>query len=298
MYPFGKGLARLTPYFLLGIPLLLYVVFAFGPSVMTIIYSFTDMKFLADSSFHFVGWDNYRDVFYSGNSSEYKASIYRSLKFTLLVTVFQNGIALLTAIIINQKLKGDRLYRSVLFMPVVLGVIVVALVWQLMFNPFGGPVNQLYHQFLNYNDGFFGSYSNAFNYIIFVQIWQYLGYSMLIFLAGLQTVPKDLYEAGHIDGTNRWKAFRHITFPLIASSFTVNILLSIIGAMQTFDIIAATTAGGFNTRTMAFDVFIRTTDANAKNMGLPAALSVLQFLLIFTFVIVAVYLLRRREVDH
>lgn len=124
-----------------------------------------------------------------------------------------------------------------------------------------------------------------------------MGYSMLIFLAGLQSVPKDLYEAGYIDGTNKWQSFRHITFPLIAPSFTVNMLLSIIGAMSTFDIILATTDGRFNTRTMAYDVY-KETFRGSLEMGLPSALSVVQFLIILVFVVVAVRQTRKREVEY
>lgn len=296
MYPFGRGVKRLIPYLLLFIPLLLYVVFYAGPSLMTVIYSFTNMKNVPGTEVNFVGLDNYRSLLFSGNSAERWASIGRSLYFMFVVTILQNGIALLVAVVINQKLIGDKIYRAVFFLPVVLGVAVVALIWSLMFDPISGPVQQLYGLF-GYKDTFFGSFTKAFNYIIFVQIWMYMGYSMLIFLSGLQSVPKDLYEAGHIDGTNRWQAFRNITFPLIAPSFTVNMILSIIGAMQTFDIILATTDGNFNTRTMAYDVY-KETFRGSLDMGLPAALSVLQFLVVLVFVVVAVKQMRQREVEY
>lgn len=214
-----------------------------------------------------------------------------------VVTIVQNGVALFIAVIINQRLKGDYFYRAVFFLPVVLGVAVVALIWGMMFDPLNGPVNRLYDVLFGYQDMFFGSFTHAFGYIIFVQIWMYMGYSMLIFLAGLQSVPKDLYEAGHIDGTSKWQSFRHITFPLIAPSFTVNMLLSIIGAMSTFDIILATTDGRFNTRTMAYDVY-KETFRGSLEMGLPSALSVIQFLIILLFVVVAVRQTRKREVEY
>ncbi|MNN01884.1 sn-glycerol-3-phosphate transport system permease protein UgpA [compost metagenome] len=297
MYPFGKGIYRYVPFFLLLIPLLLYIVFYFGPSVLTVIYSFTDVKNVPGSSMHFVGLDNYRDVFFSGNSGERWRSIINTLIFMFIVTILQNGIALFVAVLINQRLKGDYFYRAVFFLPVVLGVAVVALIWGMMFDPMSGPVNMLFDWLFGYKDMFFASFSHAFGYIIFVQIWMYMGYSMLIFLAGLQSVPKDLYEAGYIDGTNKWQSFRHITFPLIAPSFTVNMLLSIIGAMSTFDIILATTDGKFNTRTMAYDVY-KETFRGSLEMGLPSALSVVQFLIILVFVIVALKQTRKREVEY
>lgn len=297
MYPFGKGIYRYVPFFLLLIPLLLYIVFYFGPSVLTVVYSFTDVKNVPGSTMHFVGLDNYRDVFFSGNSGERWRSIINTLIFMFIVTIVQNGVALFVAVLINQRLKGDYFYRAVFFLPVVLGVAVVALIWGMMFDPMSGPVNMLYDWLFGYKDMFFASFSHAFGYIIFVQIWMYMGYSMLIFLAGLQSVPKDLYEAGYIDGTNKWQSFRHITFPLIAPSFTVNMLLSIIGAMSTFDIILATTDGKFNTRTMAYDVY-KETFRGSLEMGLPSALSVVQFLIILVFVIVALKQTRKREVEY
>ncbi|CAM4237823.1 ABC transporter permease [Paenibacillus macerans] len=297
MYPFGKGFARYVPFLLLLIPLALYVVFYFGPSVLTVIYSFTDVKNIPGSSMNFVGLDNYKDLFFAGNSGERWVSIKNTLIFMFIVTIVQNGVALFVAVLINQRLRGDYFYRAVFFLPVVLGVAVVALVWGMMFDPMSGPVNMLYQSLFGYKDMFFSSFTHAFGYIIFVQIWMYMGYSMLIFLAGLQSVPKDLYEAGYIDGTNRWQSFKNITFPLIAPSFTVNMLLSIIGAMSTFDIILATTDGKFNTRTMAYDVY-KETFRGSLEMGLPSALSVVQFLIILVFVIVAVRQTRKREVEY
>lgn len=297
MYPFGKGFARYIPFLLLLIPVALYVIFYFGPSMLTVIYSFTDVKNVPGSPVHFVGLDNYYDLFFSGNSGERWRSIANTLIFMLIVTVVQNGVALFVAVLINQRLRGDYFYRAVFFLPVVLGVAVVALIWGMMFDPLSGPVNMLYNWLFGYKDMFFSSFTHAFGYIIFVQIWMYMGYSMLIFLAGLQTVPKDLYEAGYIDGTSKWQSFRHITFPLISPSFTVNMLLSIIGAMSTFDIILATTDGRFNTRTMAYDVY-KETFRGSLEMGLPSALSVIQFLMILAFVVIAVKQMRKREVEY
>lgn len=297
MYPFGKGITRLLPYFLLLFPISLYVIFYFGPSLFSVFYSFTDISTIIGKPWQFVGFKNYNTIFFSSNSSERLKAMTNTLYFTFMVTIIQNLIGLGLAIILNQKLKGDRFYRSVFFLPVVLGVTIVALIWTMMFNPLGGPVQSLYNLF-NYSDTFFGSFQHSFNYIIFVQIWQYVGYSMLIFLAGLQSIPKDLYEAGYMDGTNKWQSFRNITFPLIAPAFTVNILLSIIGAMQTYDIVYALTQGNFNTRTIGYDVFNQLFRSGKVDAGLPAALSVVQFLFILGFVVLAQYLLRKREVEQ
>lgn len=297
MYPFGRGIARLLPAALLMLPLLLYVVFAFGPSVATVFFSFTDATGLPGAKWQFIGFENYDRLFNSSDKAERWRSIRNTLEFAFLVVFIQNAVGLLMALIVNRRLKGDAFFRASYFLPVVLGVTVSGLVWRMMMNPLGGPLSELFKS-LGLPTGFLSSYGAAFEWIIFVQIWMYMGYSMTIFLAGLQSIPKDLYDAAHIDGTNRWQAFRHVTFPMIAPSTTVNLLLAIIGALQTFDIIYVLTNGGFNTRTLAFDIY---RDAIANNTtadyGLASAGAMVLFVFVFVIALASLVVLRRREVD-
>lgn len=297
MYPFGRGFSRHMPLALLLLPLLLYLVFAFGPSMATVFFSFTNATGIPGTHWHFIGFDNYHKLLFSSDQAERLRSIRNSLKFAFLVVLIQNALGLLMAVLINKKMKGDAFYRATFFLPVVLGVTVTGLVWRMMLNPMSGPMTSLFKQF-GTSSSFLSSYDAAFYWIIFVQIWMYMGYSMTIFIAGLQSIPKDLYDSGYIDGTNAWQSFRYITFPMIAPSLTVNMLLSIIGALQTFDIIYVLTNGGFNTRTLALDVY---RDAIANNTtadyGLASAGAMVLFLFVFIFTIIFMYLLRRREVD-
>src|SRR5690606_20529891 len=135
--------------------------------------------------------------------------------------------------------------------------------------------------------------NHAFWFVIFVQIWMYMGYSLTIFLAGLQAISKDLYEAGYMDGAHGFTSFRHITFPLIAPAFTVNMLLAIIGSLQTFDTIYVLTGGKFNTSTLAFDVYGTAFNVNGAQYGLASAVAMIQFLFVFVVSMIAVYYLRR-----
>lgn len=296
MYPFGKGAARLMPYLLLSIPVLLYLFFGFGPSMITVLFSFTDATGVPGQVWNFVGLENYTTFFTSSDSGDRIASIGRSLYFAVAVVLIQNAVGLFMAVIINKKLKGDVFYRAVFFLPVVLGVTVSGLIWQLIANPLGGPA-QTMMSFFGTRSNFFGDYDIAFELIIFVQIWMYMGYSMTIFLAGLQSIPSDLYEAGYMDGASGWKAFKNITFPMIAPSFTVNMLLSIIGALQTFDIIYVLTGGKFNTTTLAFDVYATAFGSGTSDYGLASAVAMIQFLFVFIVSMIALYYLRRREVE-
>lgn len=295
MYPFAKGFRKHVPLMLLSIPLVLYLVFGFLPSLGTVLFSFTNMTGLPGQKWQFVGWHNFQRFFFSSDQQERILGIVRTLYFSLAVTIFQNGIALFAAVLLNQRLKGDGFFRAVFFLPVVLGVTVSGLVWKMMFNPLEGPVQQILGWFGGHSN-FLGSYDAAFPLVIFVQIWMYMGYSMVIFLAGLQTIPKDLYEAGYIDGTSPWQSFRNITFPLIAPSFTVNILLSLIGALQTFDTIFVLTGGKFHTNTLAVDVF-NAAFTSTQDLGYASAVAMIQFVFVFIVVAISQYYLRRREVQ-
>ncbi|GIQ68963.1 sugar ABC transporter permease [Xylanibacillus composti] len=296
MYPFGKGLSRHMPFLLLMIPVALYVLLAVGPSLVTIVFSFTNATGIPGTSWQFIGLDNYKTFFTASNAGDQVRAIGRSLYFAFAVVLIQNAVALLIAIIVNKRLRGDVFYRATYFLPVVLGVTVSGLIWQMMFNPMGGPAQKLLNVF-GTQSNFFGSYDIAFELIIFVQIWMYMGYSMTIFLAGLQAIPKDLYEAGYMDGARGWSSFRHITFPMIAPAMTVNILLSIIGALQTFDIIYVLTGGNFETSTLAYNVFAAAFATTTSDFGRASAIAMIQFVFVFAFAIVAMLYFRKREVE-
>jgi raffinose/stachyose/melibiose transport system permease protein len=296
MYPFGKGLSRHLPFALIMIPVAFYVLFAVGPSMVTIIFSFTNATGIPGTEWQFIGLENYTTFFTASNAGDQINGIGRSLYFAFAVVLFQNAIALGVAILLNKKIRGDVFSRATLFLPVVLGVTVSGLIWQLMFNPMGGPIQKVL-KMMGTQSNFFGSYEVSFELIIFVQIWMYMGYSMTIFLAGLQSIPKDLYEAAYIDGAKGWTAFRYITFPMIAPALTVNMLLSIIGALQTFDIIYVLTSGKFETATLAFNVFAAAFGTTSADYGRASAIAMIQFVFVFFFAIVAMRYFRKREVE-
>ena len=227
--------------------IILYLILGVGPSLATFVFSFTDISGLKGASFHFVGLANYKEYFLHQNYRDYIDVIKRTLIYAGVTTIVQNVIALFVAVLLNNKLiKGRNLWRAIIFMPVILGVMVTSLSWTLFFNSTGGPAAKFLALF-GKSSNFFGDQKYAFWLCIFCQIWMYMGWSMVIFLAGLQSISADLYEAGQIDGTTPWQAFKSITFPLLWPSITVNVLMSIIGALSSFQIILLTTGGNFNT---------------------------------------------------
>jgi raffinose/stachyose/melibiose transport system permease protein len=282
--------------------ILLYLILNIGPSFASLVFSFTDMSGLRDAPWNFIGLENYKEYFFQQNYRDYMDVIKRTLVYALATTIIQNVIALFVAILLNSKvIKGRSLFRAIIFMPVVLGVVVTSLSWTLVFNT-DGPASQ-FLALLGTSSNFFGDRVAAFPLVIFVQIWMYMGWSMVIFLAGLQSIPADIYEAGKIDGTSSWQAFKSITLPLLWPSVTVNILMSLIGALKAFEIILLTTGGSNNTATLGMNVY-----ANAFGIGKQAtivglrqgyasAMSMILFIIILIFVLISQYLMKKREVE-
>jgi raffinose/stachyose/melibiose transport system permease protein len=302
MYPLYEKRARnLVPYLILMPALLLFVIFQLIPSFATVAFSFTDITRTGYKAVEFIGLDNYREFFRPATFRDKGIAMKNSIVFTVLVVLLQNTLGLLVALILNRQWKGRSFFRASIFLPIILGITVNALVWRLMFNPFDGPVQLLLKSVFNTESLFFGSPELAFPLIIFVQIWSYMGYSAVIFLAGLQAIPESLYEAAGIDGAGPWRQFWNVTFPLIAQAVTVNVLLAIIGALRTFDTIYVTTNGQFDTQTMAFymfdQAFSMSGGAGGGRLGFASAVATILFLFILIVATIAQWYLRRREIE-
>ena len=235
-----------------------YTIFRLFPSTMTAVLSFTDISGIPGSAWQWIGWDNYREFFILQNIRDLKASLGRTAIYALSVTLIQNALALLMAVILNGKfLTGRNFARAVYFMPVILGAAVVSTIWKLVFSTPTGPIYLFMQNVLGIENppAILSSYSYAFPAVIAAQIWQNMGYSMVIFLAALQNISADLYEAAYIDGASEWQVFWKITLPLIWSSVTVNTLLAIIGSLQSFEHNMTKNRGQFNTKTLGINVF-------------------------------------------
>lgn len=299
----SKGMIFKRSSIIFGIApaIILYLIMGVGPSLATLVFSFTDVSGLKGAEWHWIGLDNYKEYFLLQNYRDYIDVIKRTLIYAVATTVIQNGIALFVALLLNSKLiKGRNLFRAVIFMPVVLGVMVTSISWSLFFNSVDGSAASFLRLF-GISCNFFGDQRYAFVLCIAAQIWMYMGYSMVIFLAGLQTIPQELYEAGKIDGTNTINEFSYITFPLLWPSLTVNVLMSIIGALSSFQIILLTTGGNFNTSTLAMNAYAyafglgKMSTIAGLRQGYAAAINMILFVIILVFVLLFQYMMKKRE---
>ena len=178
----------------------------------------------------FIGFSNYQKVFADG--SVWQALI-NTFKYAIIEVPLSIGIALVLAVLLNEKIRGRSLYRSIVFLPMVAAPAAVAMVWRWLFNSDFGLINNLFGIKVNW----ISSPKIAIFSIAIIGIWSVLGYNMVLFLAGLQEIPKDYYEAAKIDGATGVRSFFHITIPLLSPTIFFVCVTRIIGSLQVFDLI-------------------------------------------------------------
>ncbi|MBI2104270.1 MAG: sugar ABC transporter permease [Candidatus Omnitrophica bacterium] len=192
----------------------------------------------------FVGFSNYWNVL--AHDPVFWTSFSQAGYITLLALTLQNALALLLAIAVNRRLAGGTFYRTVFFLPPILSEIVVGLVWFWIYDGNFGILNEaLTHLGLSdFARAWLADRNTALTAVAIIHMWKGFGWGFVIFLAGLQTIPEQLYEAARVDGAGAWLRFRHITLPLLVPVCVVVSILTILGTMQIFALIIATTGGG------------------------------------------------------
>lgn len=275
----------------------IYSLFAIYPSISGLYYSLTNWDGISPS-YRIVGLDNFRNIF---QDKLFYRALENSFVFALIVVVFKNGLALFFAILLDKKMKLTGFFRSTFFVPAVLSAIVVAYTWVTIFNPVFGSW-QIVFEALGMPGiaklDLLGSAGTALYTVAFVSVWQNMGYAMVIYLAGLQTIPAELYESAEIDGAGRWKKFQHVTFPLVFPAITINLILSSINALKEFDLVYILTGGGPFDSSQVIGTAIYKIAFETNRFGYGIAMSLVLFLIIATISLGQLWYLKRREVDH
>jgi raffinose/stachyose/melibiose transport system permease protein len=260
--------------------------------VANIVISLTDYSGLAGASTSFTGLDNYKTLF-TTQWPGFVASLGDSLYFVVGVTVVQNALALALAHRLQGTSRTAALLRILAFLPIVLGVTVVGIVWLLLFDPQSGPIQAIVGH-AGIHSAFFGSGSLAMPLTILVQVWQNLGFTMVVFIGGLKAIPTEIFEAAAIDGVTGWQRFRRLTWPLMAPVVTVNVTFAVIGSLTTYNLIYILTDGQFGTNTLGILAF-NTAFGNTADLGLGASMSVILLLLAILVALPLVAFLQHRE---
>ena len=268
-----------------------FTVFYAVPAVRGLYISFTDWDLLTEPSF--VGIENYSNLLQDG---EFWQSMGVTLYYVVLNIPLQTAIALMMAVLIDRFVKGV-FFRSVIILPWLIPNVVVALLWLWILDPPIGIVNELFEMVGLARQPFFGSVGQAMPSIAGVNIWRHAGYNALLIFAGLQTIPKDVYEAGAIDGASEARMFWSITLPLLRPVLVFVLVTSIVGSFQIFDTIAVTTGGGPVNATRVIYWFIYEYAFNRFNFGYATAASMILFVLLVGVSLIQMRLLRADESD-
>ena len=285
--------ARHRPSWLLLLPALgFYLVVVIYPAARDVVEAFTDWNGV-DADRHFVGLDNFRALL---DDPILRGAAWNTAIIALVVTVFQNGVGLLLALALHRGIKSRGVLRAILFLPVLVNPIVIAYVWQFIYVT-GGPIDSTLGSL--HLDGFrqnwLGDPNIVLAAVLVPMVWQYIGYSMVIFLAGLEGIPKEINEASALDGANGFRRFRHITWPLLAPALTINAVLTMIGGLNAFTVIFALTGGGPGNATQTVTTALFQEAFTFGNYGYGTAIACALSIVIVIVAFAQVGFLRRRE---
>jgi raffinose/stachyose/melibiose transport system permease protein len=281
------------PFGLLVVPLGLFGLFFLLPNLLNLGYAFTDWSaFRPDVSF--VGLENFKSLASDGTLW---ADLWLTVIYALAVTILQNGVALLLALGLEQSTRSNRALRAILFLPVLIAPLAVGYIFQGILS-YDGVLNRLLSSLSGQEVRveWLGSVHWSLFIVAIVHAWKWLGLSVLIYIAGLAAIPADVIDAARIDGASRWQVFRRIKFRLLAPAVTVNLTLTLIGALNTFDIVLATTRGGPARSTEVLDIYIFQQFGTGA-FGQATAMSLVLFLTVVAIAVPLVVFLRRREVS-
>lgn len=274
--------------------LLFYSIFVLVPATGGIWYSLTDWNGL-NPSYSFVGMENYIEALV--NDPIFIQSILFTLKYVIYVVILQNVFALILAILVESRQKSKALFRTIFFMPNMISMIISGFMWLFIFTrvlPYIAK-NTIFH-FLDRS--WIGDPVYSFYAILIVTLWGGVGYLMVIYIAALQGVPKQLIEAAVIDGANRFRIFWNVTLPMIFQSLTIGIFVALNSSFKVFDVVFSLTGGGPGraTQVIALNIFEEAYAFNNR-YGYASAKAMILFLIIFFITMVQLWIMKKREVE-
>ena len=280
-------------YFILP-AFLLYAALFILPSLLGIVYSLTDWN-IYRNAINFIGLDNFKEIL---ATSSYRLIIGNTFFFALVTTFFKILIGLILALVLNENLRTRHVLRTIFYLPVVMSPLVIGLVFISIFNPTRGLLNQALRGIGldSFTRQWLADAGTAMPVVMGVEIWRLSGYCMVIFLAGLQLIPQNLYEVASIDGAGAWHSFMNITLPFLRPSITMNLILNIIWGLKAFDIIFILTKGGPGHRSEVISVSVFD-EYSSGRYGFATALGVVIFVLTSVIAFVVLRMLNKREVD-
>ena len=283
-----RRLSPRRPLYYFALPaIFLYGLFFVFPTIQALFYSFFNWEG-PGSSPAYVGIENYKTKLFDDNT--FHNSVWVSLKFMIIVVIAQTLIALVYSLFLLRNSRGTIAMRALLFFPTILASSAVAFIWNFVYDPSSGLITTALEKLgISYRPALLASPKTAIFFLAVVQVWFHAGQMMVVFIAGLQQIPKDNIEAAEIDGANRWQRFRWITWPLLGPATGIVVAYTTLQSFRVFDLVYIMTEGGplNSTRVLGFHIY--RTAFEAFQYGEAATESV-----IFMVLIASITFLQRR----
>ena len=260
------------------------------PLLYGTVYSFTNWNGL--SATKFLGFQNYIDLF---QEEEFRASLWFTIKFTIVSVILLNVLGLGLALLVTQKIKTNNLLRTIFFMPNLIGGLILGFIWQFIFISAFSSLGELIGA--EGLQGWLSTTQTGFWGLVILSSWQWAGYIMIIYIAYLENIPGELIEAAEMDGANAFQRFKNITFPLVAPAFTVSMFLTISHSFKIYDQNLSLTGGGpFNsTQMVAMEIY--KTAFNESQMALAQSKGIIFLIIVAVISLTQTYFNKKREVD-
>lgn len=260
--------------------ILLLLIFVVTPFILAAVFSFTNQRLISPLATRFVGIDNYVEEF---TNPLFWRSLWNNFRFAAFVVPFQTAFALMLAVLVNQRLPGRTVFRTIFFTPVTVVMAAAATFWVLLFNV-NGLINGFFEliTFGSFSPDWLNDPSWAMGAVILVSVWQGVGFQMVILLAALQDVPSELYEAASIDGANTWQQFRGVTIPGIRNALIFVITVTTILSLRLYDqvVLMPRSPGGPLDSTRTTMLHMVDTGFNRQAIGRGSAIAVIFFILV------------------
>lgn len=284
--------------------LLTILVFTSIPALTTLSYAF--FKWTGFEREGFAGFDNFQRLFRFPWRDQFFVALSHNVIVFVVIMVIQTSLGILIAYSLYRLKRGQRFFRTVTFLPVIFSLVIVGYMWQVMLNSYFGPINKILTDIglESWAQPWLGQSSTALPTLVFINLWRWVGFPAIIFLAGLNAISSDFIEAAQIDGAKEGQIFRKILFPLLAPSMTIITILTFIGAFEWFDLpyiiggSVGSPAGATDTLALMFyRLSFGSADSVSNDIGVASALGVIIFIIVGVGAAVGSNLMRKREVE-
>lgn len=280
-------------YLILVLPgLIIFTIGLIIPLLLAFRYSFTSWDGMSAEK-PFVGLQNYINLV---KDSDFRSAWWFTIKFTIGNTIIQNVLALVFAVALDSGIKAQKVYRTAFFVPCLISSLIVGFVWLKMFSNVLPALNDILGT--NFNFLLFGDGKTVLSGLLIANNWQWIGYWMLIYLAGLQSIPAELYEAAKVDGAGAWTRFKNVTIPMLAPAITICVVGITTGSLKVYDLLVSSTKGGPGRASTSVIYQTYTTAINGRQYGYGSAMSVSLVVVLLLVALIQVKGLKSKEVQQ